>query len=297
MTRAQACLLLAGALLLRSATGGAQERMTVPRLAQPPRIDGDLSEWTAAAFTDGAWTIERLAATPWYQPDINRLTIHAGESGLDLEATYYLAWDEEFLYLGAEVRDNVNDVVDPALEDKRWYYKDAVCWFIEAPRDGRAEMFGQGDNAFCFVADASRPAYGAWWRHGAPGQRYLEEPLSPAAAEYALRFDPWGRCPADFVLEARVRLASTLAASDPDWQPPAEGDEYGLEIVHTDPDGEGHGGHFLVYGRGDDDSTWGTMVLGPEVAPTVVEASAWGRVKAAGGWPRVWARRSVRRFP
>lgn len=39
----------------------------------------------------------------------------------------------------------------------------------------------------------------------------------------------------------------------------------GLEIVHTDPDGGDYGGHFLIYGRGDDDSTWGLMELtGPK---------------------------------
>jgi len=48
----------------------------------------------------------------------------------DLQARYYTAWDDKYLYLGAEVKDNVNDVTDPQHEPKRWYYKDAICWFI-----------------------------------------------------------------------------------------------------------------------------------------------------------------------
>ena len=42
---------------------------------------------------------------------------------------------------------------------------------------------------------------------------------------------------------------------------------YGLEIVHTDPDGGDYGGHFLIYGHGDDDSTWGRMVLTGPIQP------------------------------
>src|SRR5215831_5191639 len=45
------------------------------------------------------------------------------------------------------------------------------------------------------------------------------------------------------------------------------GDVYGLEIVHTDPDGGDYGGHFLIYGRGDDDSTWGRMELTGPIQP------------------------------
>jgi hypothetical protein len=41
----------------------------------------------------------------------------------------------------------VNDVDDRAHADRRWYYKDSICWFIEAPRDDALEWFGQGDNA------------------------------------------------------------------------------------------------------------------------------------------------------
>jgi hypothetical protein len=56
-------------------------------------------------------------------------------------------------------------------------------------------------------------------------------------------------------------MAPTLGQSDPAWHPPQVGDVYSLEIVHTDPDGGNYGGHFLLYGRGDDDATWGKAVL------------------------------------
>jgi hypothetical protein len=60
-------------------------------------------------------------------------------------------------------------------------------------------------------------------------------------------------------------MAATLAKSDPNWHPPKAGDVYGLEIVHTDPDGGDYGGHLILYGTGDDDITWGLMKLtGPQ---------------------------------
>ena len=69
----------------------------------------------------------------------------------------------------------------------------------------------------------------------------------------------------NFVLEARVAMEATLGVSTPKWSAPRVGDLYGMEIVHTDPDGADYGGHFLIYGRGDDDSTWGRFALtGPQ---------------------------------
>ena len=239
----------------------------IPRLEKPPTIDGDLTDWKDLAFHDGVWDMHRIQHTPWYDSTINRLTDHGNESALseDLSARYYIAWDDEYIYLGAEVVDNVNDVADPQHEPKRWYYKDAICWFFEAPRDSKPELFGEGDNAFCFVIDTTKPSYGAWWRHGDAERTYIEDPLPSNAASYAIRMNPWGRGRGDFILEARVQMTATFGKSSPSWRPAKIGDAYGLEIVHSDPDGADYGGHFLIYGKGDDDSTWGRMEL---VGPT-----------------------------
>ena len=240
--------------------------LDVPRLESAPAIDGDLSEWRDHAFSDGVWDIARIAKTPWYEAARNRLTVHGNEPSAeeDLSARYYIAWDDKYLYLGAAVRDNVNDVTDPAHEPKRWYFKDAICWFIEAPRSNVSKNFGEGDNAFCFVIDQKRPPYAAWWRHGATGKTYIEEPIPAAAVDYAVKMT--GR-EGDFTLEARVAMKPTLGASTPGWQAPKVGDVYGMEIVHTDPDGGDYGGHFIIYGTGDDDATWGVMKLAPPVGP------------------------------
>src|SRR5215210_6360812 len=85
----------------------------IPRLERTVTVDGSLAEWKDYAFSDGLWDLERLRHSPWYDPAINRLTIHGNETGVDLAARYYIAWDDKFLYLGADVQDNVNDVTDP----------------------------------------------------------------------------------------------------------------------------------------------------------------------------------------
>jgi hypothetical protein len=265
-TIASLLLLVARPVRIESASDQA-EHIPVPRLKDPPVIDGDLGEWKAVAFSDGVWDIARVRHTPWYDAAINRLTDHGNESAIeqDLQARYYLAWDSTYLYFGAEVRDNANDVDDPQHEPKRWYFKDAIAWFIEAPCDEEPEMFGAGDHAFCFVIDSRKPPYGAWWRHGTSQQSYIEEAIPQSAVSYAIRMNPWGRSAGDFVLEARVAMGPTLGKGDAEWRPPREGDIYRLQIVHTDPDGGGYGGHLLLYGRGDNDATWGKLVLtGPQ---------------------------------
>ena len=260
-------LLIIVALSLAALPAAAQvPKLYVPHLEQRPVIDADLSEWKDYAHHDGVWDIYRLRHAPWFDAGRrNRLTDHGNEPHPedDLRARYFMAWDAEYLYFGAEVIDNVNDVDDSDPAPRRWFFKDSICWFMEAPRDEAPEWFGQGDNSFCFVADASYPSYGAWWRHGTPTETYVEEPIPQDAVDYRLRFGDQG----NFVLEARVRMADTFKISDPRWTPPQMGDEYSLNIVHCDPDGGGYGGHFMVHGDGDDDATWSRVILSPPQGP------------------------------
>lgn len=262
--------LLAALLCLLFAPAGvaqipAPDILHVPFLAESPTIDGDLTEWKDASFTDGVWDIYRIQHEHWYDEGRrNRLTYQRDDEPRpedDLRARYYIAWDNQYIYMGAEVVDNFNDVEDPEHAPHRWPFKDSICWFIEAPGDDAPEEFARGDNAFCFVIDESRPAYNTWWRHGSPDATYIEEPIPPSAVDYSLKMNPWGTGEGDFILEARVEMAKTFPISDPDWQPPKVGDEYRMEIVHCDPDGGVYGGHFMIYGTGDNDLTWARMIL------------------------------------
>ena len=243
--------------------GKDQPALSIPFLEKPPVIDGDIEEWKEYAFHDGMWDVYRVRQTDWYQPGRNRLTDHGNEQppGMDLQSRYYTAWDSTYFYMGAIVYDNVNDVSDPDHQPDRWYYKDCICWFIEAPRDTIAESFGRGDNAFCFIADKGKPPYGAWWRHGDATRKFIEEPIPASAINYVVRMTPGINGKGSFVLEARVNMAMTFAKSDPGWKKPAIGDEYSIEIVHTDPDGGDYGAHLILYGTGDNDGTWKKAIL------------------------------------
>ncbi|MEQ9186623.1 MAG: sugar-binding protein [Cryomorphaceae bacterium] len=236
------------------------EAIVIPLLDKTPAIDGDLGEWKLDAFSDGEWDMARVKASPWYEPKRNRLVVDSNEvpGAADLRAAYYLAWDGHHLYFGAEVHDNVNDVMDAKHEPKRWYYKDAIALFIEAPRDGVAEKFEEGDHAFCFVMDNSKPDYGAWWRHGSATEAYIEEPIPTPSVDYALQMNPWGENPADYIFEGRIDVSSTLALGMEKSKAFAE-NEFSFMIVHCDPDGGEYGGHLLIYGKGDNDATWTRM--------------------------------------
>ena len=258
-------------LLAFSVGASAQDVLHVPKLENPPIIDGNLDDWKDVAFNDGVWDIRRNATEPWYDDGRrNRLTNQSedGDATLfeDLQANYFIAWDDEWIYMGAEVVDNYNDLDDPAPADRRWMFKDSICWFLEAPGDDAPENFARGDNAFCFVADDSHSIPG-WWRHGSADEVYLEDPIPAEGVEFKVTMNPWGTGEGDFILEAKVKMDLTFPVSDPSWKPPVIGDEYRMEIVHCDPDGGDYGGHFMIYGTGDDDSTWAKMILSPPVEP------------------------------
>jgi len=100
-----------------------------------------------------------------------------------------------------------------------------------------------------------RPPYAAWYRFGAKAETYREEPLR--AVEWALKRGRNG----GFTLEAKVDLQRLTGVT------PRVGETWGLSLVHTDPDGGGYGGHLLIYGKGDDDNTWGVARLTGERTP------------------------------
>ena len=240
-----------------------QVMRSIPFLEKAPQLDGDLSEWKDLAFHDGIWDLNRVKESAWYELKRNRLNIDSLEdtTAMDLSASYYIAWDQSYLYFGAEVQDNVHDVSDSNHEPKRWYYKDAIAFFFETPHDTIPEKFSIGDHAFCFVIDTLKPVYGAWWRHGNAQQSYLEQPLASDAVEYSIQMNPWNRSEADYILEARVDMQATFMKDDAAMTTPKVGDIYSMMIVHCDPDGGEYGGHLLIYGQGDNDATWEEVQL------------------------------------
>jgi len=232
-----------------------QLSFSIPKCSTNVQIDGDLSDWKAQALSNGTWNINRVQTFDWFNTKRNKLTLHTGEdtTKTDLAAQYYIAWTDSHLLLGAEVTDNNTDVSEAHHEPKRWYYKDAIAWFFEIPNDTFPEKFEEGNHGFAFVADSTYPDYGAWWRHGTSQQPYLEEPIPADQVEYTLTFD---RKSASYVLEAKINICDLLNTSILH-----AGQSLSMMIVHCDPDGAEYGGHMLIYGKGDLDSTWSVFTL------------------------------------
>ena len=93
------------------------ESFDVPKLpaGTTVTIDGDLSDWKDQAQDfNGIWTIQRVAQQPWYTTcnmwnDTGLEPAGTALTSEDLAVQYYMAWDDDFLYFGAEVLDNVYD--------------------------------------------------------------------------------------------------------------------------------------------------------------------------------------------
>ena len=213
-----------------------------------PLIDGDLSEWKRNAFNDGLWDIARLAHAPWYDPKINRLTDHGNEPALedDLAARYYIAWDSQYLYLGAEVTNNSNDVSRPRARTQALVLQRRNLLVYRSAAHTASQKVRRGRQ--CVLLRNRRLQARLWSMVAAQQDR--QEPTSKnrfqkAPSNTPSACSPNAKTKGQLHLEARIAMIPTLGVSSPDWHAPRIGDTYGLEIVHTDPDGGDYGGHFL----------------------------------------------------
>lgn len=254
----------------------------VPKLASKPRIDGDLSDWERFAWTDGVWDIDRMKRQ---SPPPQVFLEDSGEeppgtalTKADLTGQYFMAWDDEGLYLGVRATDNVHDVTSRMGNSATWFLKDGCAWFFDVAHDGDGWFPSPGDHVFAFVADDSYPDGGHWWRlgenspivatevraglgaFGARGWRYslswLEVP-GPGLYRVKMGAEKGG----GYAIEAFVPFSAYWLTT------PAIGDTIGGPmIVNTDPDGgpSEFGGQLMLFGLNDNDATWADMVfVGP----------------------------------
>ena len=73
--------------------------------------------------------------------------------------------------------------------------------------------------------------------------------------------EPSSEGPASYVLEAKIHFTQLTGAPIRPLGRYSGGERYGFMIVHCDPDGGEYGGHLLIYGKGDLDSTWEEMIF------------------------------------
>jgi len=155
-----------------------RRKLDVRRVKKPPVIDGNLSDWSSAA-----------TATIWH-PE------HTGSgippTGEEFQGVFRFMWDEEALYIAAEVAD------DEIVCEKRGpnlYEDDAVEIFIDPKNDG----FIWGDKADVQIGISptgpkGEPQKYAWFQHRVPKEvevaSRLYESVSPASYTIEVKI-PW----------------------------------------------------------------------------------------------------------
>jgi hypothetical protein len=179
--------------------------LSIPSLASPPRIDGDLAD--LASFARGEISPEDL----WWR--------RKPEGPEDASAVFYLGYDESYLYAGVDVRDDVVVCNIPPDDVKAQLRSDAVGITVDPSGASRDTSTTLQAAAFpCttqgFIARGFRDA---------DARQGLMEETAPGM-EVASR-----RTAAGYTLEARIPWSAMPAH-------PRPGDEIGLNVVVYDGD-------------------------------------------------------------
>ncbi|HEX9795829.1 MAG TPA: sugar-binding protein [Anaerolineales bacterium] len=205
------------------------------RLASPPTIDGDLSEWssnrysiTEVAYGTGNWT-----------------------GGGDLSGTYYLGWDSTYFYLGIQVNDST--FVQTA-SGRDLFKGDSVEILLDAAlaSDFSTPSLSSDDYQIGLSPGnfgSRAPEAYRWFPRSAEG------PLSTTQVASSQTSD-------GYLLEARLPWVVFGLA-------PASGDRFGFALSLSDNDVAGTAVQqsmvSTVRTRSlTDPTTWGTLVLGGE---------------------------------
>ena len=261
-----------GLAILGGTSGRANLTVDIERTETPPVIDGDISEWGETHWI-------RLARDAPNMPPVligSRLRDDGaaeleGTAGTDedLSGAFTLQWDEEWIYLAAQVADNVRDI--EGTKSSEWWCKDGVTLFLDVPLDGDGSDWIQGDHTFSFVADSTYPEDGRWWRNG----DFTGE-TAPPETQLAVQEGENG----DYVLEAAIPMAA-LTEATPEWSPPFEGRIVGFMLMVTDPDGGGtpYGGQLMYGGTSDDDASWAWLRFRPA---GMAASPHWGGAEGSG---------------
>ncbi len=190
--------------------------------------DGDFTDWEGFM--------------PWViTPEDNNVAAGDVTDSNDLTATVYLAFDDDYLYVGADVLDDVFSY-DPALVSS-WWTQDAFEMFIGLwDQNGKAihdenpwlNRGAEPDYKLIFLPDRYTNEY----RNSALGRDPFAPDMTPADADY--HFEDFGE--SDYVLEARIPLDSIRFGDDVRFHP-MRGMRLMFDLVFHDNDGSGWEGN------------------------------------------------------
>jgi hypothetical protein len=218
---------------------GNQWTVFVPPVKQSPQIDGNLAEWDKLPIVlDASFVPQRGWASP------------SPEGDADLSAQVAVSWDDKYLYLAAQVRD---DEKTSHADQDRWgspYGCDSLVVNISPPGWLASGVRSQGPASL-------QVSYGL--SYYSPGTQ--PRPLRPDCS-YAVSDAADG-----YTLEAAISFASM------GWKPAEVGDRFPLGLILVDVDPHKPGGQqFDQYG-------WN---YGPGSTAGTGEARLMGAGPAAG---------------
>ncbi len=238
-------------------------------------VDGDLSEWDSMPLLNiieiKPSTIGETNGTNWSVVDDNDLTGQAA-----------VAWDDEYLYVMATVKDDVHDVA--STEGEQWWTRDGVSFFFNLSNDKDGAGWEDGDNSFTFNADPNYPAgYAVWWRKGLDGGK--EEIVTTDVIIQVIFTGTDG----DYIIEGAIPMGEAgLGGNNDFFVPPYEDTTIGFSVLILDADDAGTGGawgQIMSTGDGDNQANWGNLIFSETVTVTAVNLAdklpaTWGHIKS-----------------
>lgn len=178
--------------------------------------DGDVTEWEDAGIMP--FILSGGSSHTW--PD------DADFTDADLTANIYIAVDTDYLYIAADV---IDDVYSYATGGEGWWTDDALELFIGL-YDGRGAKHSTFETGA--QPDYSFPIFSDGIQHGRRNQ--IDFLLTPDSADYS--FDPLGV--ADYVVETRIKLDSIAVDPAETKFVPQRGMRIPIDIVVHDADAD-----------------------------------------------------------
>jgi len=167
----------------------------------------------------------------------------------DLDATVALLWNDDYLFVAAEVTDDVHDVGD--IVPGQWWWDDGISFFFNLSADMEGDGWLDGDNAFTFLFTGEQTENAVWWRQGHNGGA-KEMPAGPGVDRVVVMNE------GGYVLEAAIPM--TQLSENIEYQ---FGKTVGFTILLADPDNDCQESpcQLMWVGSGDEQSGWGKLVF------------------------------------
>jgi hypothetical protein len=274
----------------------------------PPTIDGVLDDWEGSlhfwygpsiitewgdlyGYNRGPdYTGDRMVVSAAGDVD-NNLALGEDEDAADVGTDadwfghFYWGWDEDFLYVAADVQDNVYDIIaSAAAGDWAFWMRDGFFLEADFANDGGADPTPDDVAVMLHPIDMGEAVYSIQtWGAGESGDEgnhmYGTDPDFFLGSELG-----GGPTAGGYVIEAALAWDMLLRGAPDVKASIKEGHKFHMTLICPDPDGgDGYGQSFWGRSYGDsmgDKDMWASFFLGnAEGMVTAVQASTWGQVK------------------